>query len=163
VRALLEAVSLPIVLDADGLNAFAGDLESLGGRAAVLTPHSGELARLLGTEAASVDSARLRSAREAAAACGGVVVLRGDDTLIAAPDGRVAVSRGATPALATAGTGDVLSGVLAALLAKGLEPFKAACAAVRLHALAGVHAAVLHGGEGVIASDVVESLAAVRG
>jgi NAD(P)H-hydrate epimerase len=162
VRALLEAVSLPVVLDADGLNAFAGDLESLGGRAAVLTPHAGELARLLGTEAASVDSARLRSAREAAAACGGVVVLKGDDTLVAAPDGRVAVSRGATPALATAGTGDVLSGVLAALLAKGLEPFKAACAAVRLHALAGVHAAVLHGGEGVIASDVVESLAAVR-
>ncbi|MGA2008825.1 MAG: NAD(P)H-hydrate dehydratase, partial [Solirubrobacteraceae bacterium] len=94
---------------------------------------------------------------------GCVVVLKGDDTLVAAPDGRVAVSPGATPALATAGTGDVLSGVLGALLAKALEPFPAACAGVRVHALAGVHAAVRHGGEGVIASDVIDSLAAVRG
>jgi NAD(P)H-hydrate epimerase len=162
-RAVLAAVSLPIVLDADGLHAFAGDPESLRGRAAVLTPHAGELGRLLAIDAARVGAARLGSAREAAARAGAVVVLKGDDTLIAAPDGRVAVSRGATPALATAGTGDVLSGVVAALLAKGLEPFTAAAAAVRLHALAGVHAAVRRGGEGLIASDVIESLAAVRG
>jgi hydroxyethylthiazole kinase-like uncharacterized protein yjeF len=162
-RAALQAVSVPVVLDADGLNAFASELESVRGRAAVLTPHEGELGRLLGVEAARVGAARLSSVREAAARCGAVVVLKGDDTLIAAPDGRVAVSRGATPALATAGTGDVLSGVLAALLAKGLDPFTAAAAAVRLHALAGVHAAVRRGGEGLIASDVIESLAAVRG
>jgi ADP-dependent NAD(P)H-hydrate dehydratase / NAD(P)H-hydrate epimerase len=162
-RAALEAVSIPVVLDADGLNAFAGDAESLSGSAAVLTPHEGELARLLGVESSEVAASRLRCAREAAARSGCVVVLKGDDTLVAAPDGRVAVSPGATPALATAGTGDVLSGVLGALLAKALEPFTAACAGVRLHALAGVHAAVRHGGEGVIASDVVESLAAVRG
>jgi NAD(P)H-hydrate epimerase len=92
-----------------------------------------------------------------------VVVLKGNDTLVAAPDGSVAVSPGATPALATAGTGDVLSGVLAALLAKRLDPFTAACAAVRLHALAGVHAAVRHGAEGVVASDVIDALSAVRG
>jgi NAD(P)H-hydrate epimerase len=161
-RALLDAVALPIVLDADGLNAYAGALDALRGRAAVLTPHEGELARLLGCEAATVAGARLRCAREAAQASGAVVVLKGDDTLVAAPDGVVAVSPGATPALATAGTGDVLSGVLAAMLAKGLEPFTAACAAVRLHALAGLHAAVHHGREGLIASDVVEALTAVR-
>ena len=92
-----------------------------------------------------------------------MVVLKGSDTLVAAPDGKVAVSPGATPALATAGTGDVLSGIVAALLAKWIDPFTAACAAVRLHALAGVHAAVRRGAEGVIASDVIDSLSAVRG
>jgi ADP-dependent NAD(P)H-hydrate dehydratase / NAD(P)H-hydrate epimerase len=162
-RAALDAVSVPIVLDADGLNAFAGELDAIDGRAAVLTPHEGELARLLGTEAATVSAARLRHARDAAARSRAVVVLKGDDTLVAAPDGMVAISPGATPALATAGTGDVLSGVLAAMLAKGLEPFTAACAAVRLHALAGVHAAERRGGEGVVASDVIDSLSAVRG
>jgi NAD(P)H-hydrate epimerase len=163
VRALLDAVTMPVVLDADGLNVFAGDLDSLRGRAAVLTPHEGELGRLLGVGGGVVAAARLHHAREAAVRGGAVVVLKGDDTIVAAPDGTVAVSAGATPALATAGTGDVLSGVVAAMLAKWLDPFTAACAAVRLHALAGVHAAVRHGGEGVIASDVIEALAAVRG
>jgi NAD(P)H-hydrate epimerase len=89
-------------------------------------------------------------------------VLKGDDTLVATPDGRVAVSSGATPGLATAGTGDVLAGVIGALLAKGLEPFTAAAAGVRLHALAGIRAAARHGSDGLIASDVIEALAAVR-
>jgi len=163
VRGLLDAVSMPVVLDADGLNAFAGEIDAIGGRAAVLTPHEGELGRLLGVGGPAVAARRLHHAREAAARCGAVVVLKGNDTLVAAPDGSVAVSPGATPALATAGTGDVLSGVLAALLAKWLDPFTAACAAVRLHALAGVHAAVRHGAEGVVASDVIDALSAVRG
>jgi NAD(P)H-hydrate epimerase len=90
------------------------------------------------------------------------VVLKGDDTLVAEPDGRVAVNPGATPALATAGTGDVLSGVLAALLAKGMEPFAAACAGVHLHARAGQIAADRVGAEGVIASDVIAALPAAR-
>ena len=89
-------------------------------------------------------------------------MLKGDDTLIAAPDGLVGVSAGATPGLATAGTGDVLAGVLGALLAKGLDPFTAACAGVRLHALAAIRAAGQRGDEGLIASDVIEALAAVR-
>jgi len=161
-RAALAAVELGVVLDADGLNAYAGDLESLHGKRLVLTPHEGELGRLLGREGAAIASARLRSVREAAALAGAVVVLKGDDTLVCAPDGLVAVSPGATPALATAGTGDVLSGVVAAMLAKGLEPFEAACAAVRLHALAAIRAAGVHGVEGVIASDVIAELGAVR-
>ena len=84
-RALLDAVALPIVLDADGLGAYAGELESLRARAAVLTPHEGELARLLGVTATTVAGARLRCARTAASLSGAVVVLKGDDTLVAAP------------------------------------------------------------------------------
>jgi ADP-dependent NAD(P)H-hydrate dehydratase / NAD(P)H-hydrate epimerase len=161
-RAVCAAIELPIVLDADGLNAFAGDPEALAGRVAVITPHEGELGRLLGRPAAEIAARRLRSAREAATRSGAVVVLKGDDTIVVAPDGFAAVSAGATPGLATAGTGDVLSGVLGALLAKGLEPLHAACAGVRLHALAGLAAAARRGPEGLIASDVIDALAAVR-
>jgi ADP-dependent NAD(P)H-hydrate dehydratase / NAD(P)H-hydrate epimerase len=90
-------------------------------------------------------------------------VLKGDDSLIADPAGHVAVSRGGSPALATAGTGDVLTGVIAARLAQGLEPFVAAAAAVWLHAAAGRKAARRHGApEGVIAGDVIEALPSVR-
>jgi NAD(P)H-hydrate epimerase len=86
------------------------------------------------------------------------VVLKGDDTLVAEPDGRVAISPGAAPALATAGTGDVLSGVIGAMLAKGLDPFTAACAGVRLHLDAGRRAARDRRADSVIARDVVEAL-----
>src|SRR5205807_1063951 len=157
---------LPLVLDADGLNAHAGRLAQLAGRPAgsVLTPHAGELARLLETDSAEVERRRLHHVRAAAATAGAVVVLKGDDTLVAEPGGVVAVSPGATPALATAGTGDVLTGVVAALLAQGLEPFAAAAAGVWLHAAAGREAATRLGAvEGVIATDVIAALPAVRG
>jgi NAD(P)H-hydrate epimerase len=159
-RLLAGRVRKPLVLDADGLNAHAGEPELLAARshATVLTPHEGELGRLLGVDSREVAAERLYHVREAAARSGAIVVLKGDDTLIAAPDGLVAVSPGATPALATAGTGDVLSGVLGALLAKGMGPFEAACAAVTLHALAGRRAAELQGAGGVIASDVITGL-----
>jgi ADP-dependent NAD(P)H-hydrate dehydratase / NAD(P)H-hydrate epimerase len=126
----------------------------------VLTPHAGELARLLETDSPAVGARRLKSAREAASAAGAIVVLKGDDTLVAAPDGRVAVSTGGAPALATAGTGDVLSGTIGALLAKHMEPWHAACAGVFLHVAAGRLAAAEIGPEGVIASDVVQRLPA---
>lgn len=163
-RALAATLELPLVLDADGLNAHAGRLEDLANRLAptVLTPHDGELGRLLEVRSAEVRPRRLHHARDAAARSGAIVVLKGDDTLVAEPSGRVAVSPGATPALATAGTGDVLAGVIGALLAKGMEPFTAACAAVRLHARAGLLAAERIGGEGVIASDVIAALPAAR-
>ena len=93
-----------------------------------------------------------------------MLVLKGDDTLVVEPGGRVAISRGDSPALATAGTGDVLSGVIAALLAQGVEPFTAASAGVWLHAQAGRLAAGRAGApEGVIATDVIEALPAARG
>jgi NAD(P)H-hydrate epimerase len=165
-RSLGSRVPLPLLLDADGLNAHAGRLASLAQRDAptVLTPHAGELARLLEVSNDEVASHRLRSALQAAATAGGIVVLKGDDTLVAAPDGRVAVSSGGAPALATAGTGDVLSGVIGALLAKGMEPWHAASAGVFAHAAAGRLAASDIGPEGVIASDVIQRLpAALRG
>jgi ADP-dependent NAD(P)H-hydrate dehydratase / NAD(P)H-hydrate epimerase len=161
----LEAET-PMVLDADGLNAHAGLLSTLRARSAptVLTPHAGELARLLQLDSEQVERERLRYVRVAAEQSGAVVVLKGDDTLIADPSGYVAVSRGGSPALATAGTGDVLTGVVAALLAQGLDPFTAAAAGVWLHAAAGREAARRHGApEGVIATDVIEALPAVRG
>ena len=164
-RMLAQAASVPIVLDADGLNAHAGRLAELVGRApaTVLTPHAGELGRLLGIDSQAVEADRLRCVRAASEQSAAVVVLKGDDTLIATPDGRVAVSAGASPALATAGTGDVLTGVIAALLAQGLDAFTAAAAGVWLHAQAGREAAAAVGAnEAVIASDVIAALGPAR-
>jgi len=152
---------VPLVIDADGLNALAeGFPGALPERAAptVLTPHAGELGRLLGVESAAVGAHRLAHARDAAAGANAIVVLKGDDTLVAVPDGRVALSPGGAPALATAGTGDVLSGVLGALLAKRMDPLHAACAAVLAHVRAGRLAASPYGPDGVIASDVIDHL-----
>ena len=162
-RVLAARVEIPLLLDADGLNAHAGALGSLAGRSAptVLTPHAGELARLLSIESDAVSARRLHHAQEAARQSGAVVVLKGDDTIVASPDGLTAVSRGAASTLATAGTGDVLSGVTGALLAKRLDPFHAACAAVLIHARAGQRTAQRIGPEGVIARDVIEELPAV--
>jgi ADP-dependent NAD(P)H-hydrate dehydratase / NAD(P)H-hydrate epimerase len=161
-RAAARSLEVPVLIDADGLNAHANALDSLAARTAptVLTPHAGELARLLGVESAAVNAHRLASARDAAERSGTVVLLKGDDTLVAAPGGPVAVSPGATPALATAGTGDVLSGLIGALLAKGLGPFEAAALGVLVHARAGIRAADRHGPDHVIAGDVIEELPA---
>ena len=163
-RELARAVAVPLLLDADGLNAHTGALEDLAARDAptVLTPHAGELARLLEIDSAAVGAARLACAREAARRAGAVVVLKGDDTIVAEPDGRVAVSPGGAPALATAGTGDVLAGVTGAFLARRVPPFTAACAAVHLHLRAGQLAARAIGAEGVIARDVIAALPAAR-
>jgi hydroxyethylthiazole kinase-like uncharacterized protein yjeF len=165
-RELARSVDAPLVLDADGLNAHAGRLGELAGRShpTILTPHAGELGRLLQLDSKQIERERLRHVRAAAEQAQAVVLLKGDDTIVARFDGRVAISRGGSPALATAGTGDVLTGVLAALLAQGLEPFEAACVGVWLHAGAGREAAGRHGApEGVIASDVIEALPAARG
>ena len=163
-RELVAAADVPVVVDADGLNAHAGRLDDLGrrGRPTILTPHGGELARLFGDDAGDVNARRLWHAREAARRSGAIVVLKGDDTIVAEPAGRVAVSPGGVPALATAGTGDVLSGIIAALLAKGLEPFAAACAGVLSHLHAGAAAAQRRSPDAVIASDVIEALGRPR-
>jgi ADP-dependent NAD(P)H-hydrate dehydratase / NAD(P)H-hydrate epimerase len=164
-RELARAAEVALVLDADGLNAHAGRLGELSTRSAptVLTPHAGELSRLLQLGSEEIERERLRHVRAAATQAQAVVVLKGDDTLIAEPSGRVAVSPGATPALATAGTGDVLTGVIAALLAAGLDAFDAAAVGVSLHAEAGRRAARRQGAaEGVVASDVIAALPAAR-
>jgi ADP-dependent NAD(P)H-hydrate dehydratase / NAD(P)H-hydrate epimerase len=160
-RSLSGAVKAPLVIDADGLNAHAGHLEALADRSAptVLTPHAGELARLLDSDSDHVAANRLRCAREASQRSGAIVVLKGDDTLVVDGD-RVAINRVDSPGLATAGTGDVLTGVVSAMLARGIEPFAAACAGVLAHARAGLVAAERVGTESVIATDVIGAVPA---
>jgi hydroxyethylthiazole kinase-like uncharacterized protein yjeF len=161
-RGVARGVAAPLLLDADGLNAHAGRLELLAERRAptVLTPHASELGRLLGRDSAQVARHRLASVREAAERSGAIVVLKGDDTLIAAGE-RLAISAGGSPGLATAGTGDVLSGAIGALLARGMEPFAAACAGVHAHQRAGrISAGRLGSVESVVATDVIAALPA---
>jgi NAD(P)H-hydrate epimerase len=166
VRDLVRRLEGPAVLDADALAAVAGDPEALArddpDRRAVLTPHAGELARLLDVPTGDVADRRLHHAREAARRARAVVVLKGDDTLVVAPDGRVAISPGGVPGLATAGTGDVLAGTIGALLARGTDAFLAACAGVWLHLRAGALASAEHGPDGVVAGDVADRLGHAR-
>ncbi len=170
VRAFAGAVQVPLVLDADGLHAFAAGSTSPSaplpelrarGVPTVLTPHAGELGRLLSLDSAAVGARRLHCARLAAEQSGAIVVLKGDDTIIVDPAGPVAISVGDAPALATAGTGDVLSGITGAYLSKGMDAFTAACAAVFTHAAAARRIAATLGPEGVIASDVIATLPTV--
>jgi hydroxyethylthiazole kinase-like uncharacterized protein yjeF len=155
VRSLLERSSLPAVVDADGL--FG--LEPLRREAPlVLTPHAGELARLLDVESEWVAAHRLEAAARGSERFGAVVVLKGVDTIVRAPDGRTIVCDTGPPSLATAGTGDVLTGVVGAFLAKGLDPVDATAAAAVAHGLAA--RAVPHQ-SGLIASDVAAALPAV--
>jgi ADP-dependent NAD(P)H-hydrate dehydratase / NAD(P)H-hydrate epimerase len=162
-RALARDLDRPLLVDADGLNALAADgIESVAGRSSpiVLTPHAGELARLLGTESRQVSPRRLASAREAAARAEATLVLKGDDSLVVDRGGMVGISAGGSPALASAGTGDVLSGVIGAFLARGLSALEASCAGVLAHTRAGWLAAVEHGPDSVIARDVIAELPA---
>jgi len=159
-RALFERIEVPLVVDADGLNALAGYEFPKRAAPAVLTPHAGELGRLLEVESSEVDAHRLAHARAMADRSGAIVVLKGDDTLVVRPGSGVAISPGGAPALATAGTGDVLSGVLGAMLAKRMDAFHATCAAVYVHLRAGKLAAEPYGPDGVIASDVIARLPA---
>ncbi len=154
-REVYTRVEVPLVLDADGLNAFSGHAFPDRAAPTVLTPHAGELSRLVDGD---VKAHRLACARAGAEHARAILVLKGDDTLVATPNGRVAISSGGAPGLATAGTGDVLSGVIAALLARGTEPEHAVCAGVYAHLRAGQLAAQPHGPDGVIASDVIARL-----
>jgi hydroxyethylthiazole kinase-like uncharacterized protein yjeF len=159
-RGVARVVETPLLVDADGLNAHAGHLELFSQRRAptVLTPHEGELGRLLELGSGEVRAHRLQHAREAAQRSGAVVLLKGDDTIVAVPGGPVAINPSGTPALATAGTGDVLSGLIGALLAKGLGAFEAAALGALAHALAGRAAAGRFGADHVMAGDVIDAL-----
>ena len=157
---------LPMVIDADALNLMAtqaGPLLSSATAARVLTPHPGEMARLLGTTTAEVQRTRVASARRLAAETGAVVVLKGARTLTALADGTVHINPTANPALGTAGAGDVLTGVIGALLAQGLDAPAAARLGVLIHGLAGERAAAAIGGLGMVAGDLPDAIAAVMG
>ena len=151
IRSLIEAGKI-LVADAGGLMAAAEAPDLLRG-AAVITPHAGEFARLFGAPGAD----RLSATRAAAVRLGAVVVLKGPDSIIAAPDGRVIINDNAPPSLATAGTGDILAGAIAALLAQGMAPFEAAAAGVWLHG-----AAAASGPPGLIAEDLPALIAKAR-
>lgn len=157
VLAILEAIDLPTVVDADGLWHLSGRPSRLAGRGAptVITPHAGEAARLLGVARERVESARLDAARRLADASRAVTVLKGPGTVVTDPDGTVVVDGIGTSALASAGTGDVLTGVIAALLARGMAGLQAAVTGVAVHARAGVLAGR---GDGTIAGDVIDRL-----
>ena len=159
-RGVAVAVAAPLLVDADGLNAHAGRLELFRERDAptVLTPHEAELGRLLGVEPDEVAAHRVEHVREAAERSGAVVLLKGDDTIVALPGGPLAISPGGTPALATAGTGDVLSGLIGALLAKRMDPFEAAALGALAHVLAARHAAERVGPDHLMAGDVIDAL-----
>jgi NAD(P)H-hydrate epimerase len=160
VRGFLAALRMPVVVDADGLNALAeqeGWWRAVPERA-VLTPHPGEFARLSRRGAEGVlpedDETRIAAAREAAVRWKRVVVLKGANTVVADAEGTVRRADIATPSLATAGSGDVLAGVTGAFLAAGLDPFTAACCAVAVHGAAGLLAEDRIGRAGVMASDI---------
>ena len=170
IRALATS-ELPLVVDADALNAIAADRDLLPRRGSptVLTPHPGEAARLLGATVGAVQEDRVGAARAIADKLGAVCVLKGARTVIAAPDGRLAVNPTGNPGLGTAGTGDVLTGVVAAALARmhgaggeksggAVDPFAAACAAVYLHGAAGDYAAKARSQTGLMAHDVLDAL-----
>jgi NAD(P)H-hydrate epimerase len=160
VRALVRRIELPLVVDASALNAFAGRYAELDPRERlrVLTPHPGELARLLGGDAATINADRIGAAREAARLTRCVVVLKGHQTLIAEPDGHVNVNPTGNPGMASGGMGDVLGGVIAALLARGIDSFDAAAAGVYLHGLSADLLKEEQGDTGLAALDVAERM-----
>ena len=170
-RQLIAAIGVPAVVDADGLNALAAVARWWQGQRSplVLTPHAGEFARLTGdaAPAADDDEARAAAAAEAALRWDQVVVLKGARTVVADPGGEVLRSDVSTPALATAGSGDVLSGVIGAYLAAGASPFDAAACGVAVHGAAGLLASQRIGTAGVVARDLAallpEAIAQLRG
>jgi NAD(P)H-hydrate epimerase len=160
-RGLIEEALLPMVIDADGLNALAGDVSLLTRRKSpdiILTPHPGEMARLAGVTVDAVESDRIGAAREFAVKHAVCLVLKGARTVIAAPDGRIAINGSGNPGMASGGMGDVLTGVLVALLGQGYDPFDACKLGVFLHGHAADLVAEEKGEIGMSAVDVQERL-----
>jgi len=159
-RALMTELAVPLVIDADGLNALAGNLDALTGAQApvLLTPHPGEMSRLAGRPASEVQADRLNAARALAQAHKTTVILKGARTVIALEDGSCFVNPTGNPGMATGGTGDVLAGVCGGLLAQGLSREDAAMIGTYVHGLAGDRVARRTGRMGLLASDLLEGL-----
>ena len=160
VRHLLANSPVPVILDADGINAITPHILTEEARSAplIVTPHPGEMARLLGLSTAAVQADRVGVACRLAQAADAVVVLKGHRTIIAAPDGRVAENPTGNPGMATGGSGDVLAGIIGSLTAQGLTPYDAAACGVYLHGAAGDMAAAKHSQHGMLPTDVIEEL-----
>jgi len=158
---LVDRATMPLVIDADGLNAFGGDADRLSGREGrdvIITPHPGEMARLVGMSTDEVQASRLEIARNFAVAHHVFVVLKGHRTLIATPDDKVFINPTGNPGMATGGTGDILTGMIAAWLAQLLDAEAACRLAVYLHGLAGDLAEADEGEVSMTASDVAGHL-----
>lgn len=160
---LFQEVTCPLIIDADGLNALGANRRLLGklGSNRVLTPHPGEMSRLMGRETAEIQRDRSATAADAAREWRAVVVLKGSHTLVASPEGQVSEDPHEVPALATGGTGDVLGGLIAGLVAQGLDTFSAAVTGVYVHAEAGRRISLLLGPSGLLASDLLPELPVV--
>jgi len=161
VRAIVTNSRTPIVLDADGLNAFEGRPQELNGhdRTLVLTPHPGEMARLTGLSTAAIQRDRVNVARTFAEDHQLVLVLKGDRTIVASPDGETWVNTTGNPGMATGGTGDILTGIVAGMIAQSPKrAFLAVLAAVYLHGLAGDVAKESTGGQSLVATDLITAL-----
>lgn len=160
IRKVLQTTELPLVIDADGLNALKGNLmvlEACRSRA-VLTPHPGEFTRVFGGKLDDTAALRKKRASEVAKTCGVVMVLKGHHTVVASPDGEAYVNTTGNPGMATAGSGDVLTGVIAALVGQGISSFEAACLGVHVHGLAGDLAAKKISQTSMTASDILKEL-----
>jgi hydroxyethylthiazole kinase-like uncharacterized protein yjeF len=160
ISALLKNCKVPLVLDADALNAIAHNTDILQEKASeiIITPHPGEMARLTKQTIAEIQENRIESARSFSQKWGVITVLKGSNTVVAMPDGYVSVNTTGNPGMSTAGSGDVLTGVIAGLLGQGLCPREAAIAGVYLHGMAGDMAAERLGQHGMIAGDITEQL-----
>ncbi len=160
VKTVLSTVKKPLVLDADGINVAVDCIDIIRKRGAdtVITPHPGEAARLLGVTAAEIQSARRSAAKELAEMTGAVTLLKGQNTLIAVPHGDMYVCRKGNSGMATAGSGDVLSGIIAALLCEGLSAEHAAVCGAYIHACAGDIAAIKFSQTAMYAGDIINSL-----
>jgi NAD(P)H-hydrate epimerase len=154
---LAMRAKVPLVIDADGLNALADSPRAKGklGKNRVLTPHPGEMARLTGKTTDAINADRTAAARKAAKEWGAIVVLKGAHTVVAHPDGRTSEDPHEVPALATGGTGDVLSGIIGGLIAQGSDPYTAAVTGVYIHGSAGKHLSQQLGDSGLLASDLL--------
>lgn len=157
---IIEGSGVPIVIDADGLNALEKNISILENRQVpiVLTPHPGEMAKLTGKTIEQVQADRLNTAQDFAQKWGVTVVLKGNNTIIASAAGEVFININGNPGMATAGSGDVLCGMIAALIGQGLNPVEAAVAGVYLHGAVGDKAAGLKGEQGMIAGDLINLL-----
>ena len=160
---VLEHADCPVVIDADGINSICGNIHILKSASApvILTPHPGEMARLLNTDAEEVQASRLHCARDFAKAYKVILILKGANTVIALPSGKAFINRTGNPGMAKGGSGDVLAGMLASFLAQGLAPETAAVTAVYLHGLAGDKAAALHSEHAMTPGDIIAALPAI--
>jgi len=163
VRKIIMEIDKPLILDADGINALVGNLEILSAihytlYAKILTPHPGEMARLLGKSVEEIQKNRKNIAKSFSKSYNCILVLKGYKTIVAEPRGKIYINKTGNPGMATAGSGDVLTGIIASFLGQGLDAFSAVKYAVYLHGLAGDLAAEEKTQLGMIASDIIEKI-----